>query len=156
MGTRATASSPGRSGACAAGTGAANVAATMESAQECIALSADTAERLGAECEARGGTYGNICNCRCTELLDCKEGCVEDGIESRCTDLPHRYCSGRRRARWSQQCYCTEVTRYFTSYADNVTLMDQEGKNSAIRLASPLSRLFLALLSGLTIALTRA
>eukprot|EP00971_Amphidinium_carterae_P141560 2804874-Amphidinium_carterae.1 len=95
-------------------------------AEQCIALpglNSHADDRiLERECDERGGVYGHVCNCKCTEQLNCKYGCY-DASRDLCEDLSEDRCTpGWRRWRgWEQKCRCIEVTSYYTTFAENVT-----------------------------------
>mmetsp|Transcript_53531 Transcript_53531/g.125309 ORF Transcript_53531/g.125309 Transcript_53531/m.125309 type:complete len:186 (+) Transcript_53531:86-643(+) len=102
--------------------------------EQCISLpglDSQTNERiLALECDAKGGVYGHVCNCKCTEQLHCKFGCY-DLQKELCEDVPEERCyttwRGRQRNSWEKRCRCIEVTSYYTTFAENVTLSQNSG-----------------------------
>mmetsp|Transcript_58748 Transcript_58748/g.108416 ORF Transcript_58748/g.108416 Transcript_58748/m.108416 type:complete len:197 (-) Transcript_58748:49-639(-) len=116
-------------------------------ADECIALPSFhlnvNEDVLAQECDDRGGVFGHVCNCRCTEQLHCKFGCYS-GSRRDCNDFPEDRCGRRRRhRRWEKKCDCVEVTTYYTTFAENVTFPNP---NSCRMAAVPDTRLVKVLL----------
>mmetsp|Transcript_32070 Transcript_32070/g.75235 ORF Transcript_32070/g.75235 Transcript_32070/m.75235 type:complete len:197 (-) Transcript_32070:154-744(-) len=110
----------------------------QEAAQECIDLPSYSQLREGIqdtlqqECDERDGTWGRVCDCTCTESLDCKQGCFDvhlnkcdmDIIEEKCFDWRRR---GPPMLVWIDECKCTEVVQYFTRFAENVSFVTRAG-----------------------------
>mmetsp|Transcript_24579 Transcript_24579/g.54018 ORF Transcript_24579/g.54018 Transcript_24579/m.54018 type:complete len:191 (+) Transcript_24579:86-658(+) len=98
---------------------------------------------LAQECDVKGGVYGHVCNCKCTEQKHCKYGCYSSS-SGNCNDRTEDRCGRRRRHRlWAQKCKCVEVTTYYTTFAENVTFPNP---NSCRKAVVPNTRLVKVLL----------
>eukprot|EP00403_Amphidinium_massartii_P007557 CAMPEP_0178375912 /NCGR_PEP_ID=MMETSP0689_2-20121128/3134_1 /TAXON_ID=160604 /ORGANISM="Amphidinium massartii, Strain CS-259" /LENGTH=202 /DNA_ID=CAMNT_0019995923 /DNA_START=29 /DNA_END=637 /DNA_ORIENTATION=+ len=109
----------------------------QEAARECIDLPSysqsfeGVQEVLQQECEVKAGTWGRVCDCTCTENLDCKSGCLDVHLNKCDMNILQENCwDWRRRTAmivWIDECECTEVVQYFTRFADNVSFVLRAG-----------------------------